>query len=181
MALGLGLVTLNAVAVCGLQLAPGFKSGTAVRRGASARASSPRLVASVADATWTCWMLECRKMSDDGVSAMADVLSQAQKQGNWLRGLEGTVLVESEDTLQILAQGPEARLQSFADWCRSSLSGSGVSVALADRDAPDFCTLLPLTKQFALAGSGSAFESWKARLSLELGEEVSGWSEEAQF
>jgi len=126
-------------------------------------------------------MVELKLMSDADSSAVKRVLGQAQKQGNWLRGLEGSVLVESEDTLQILAQGPADRLDSFGEWCKEELSGTAVSVQAIDKEKVEYCAFVPLTKDFALAGSGAAFESWQEKMALELGDEVGGWSEEAQF
>ena len=86
------------------------------------------------EAAGPCWMVELKHMSDAGCSAVQKVLKQAQKQGNWLRGLEGTVLVESEDTLQILAQGAPDKLDSFADWCKSELEGADVVVNSVDKE-----------------------------------------------
>mmetsp|Transcript_4252 Transcript_4252/g.10205 ORF Transcript_4252/g.10205 Transcript_4252/m.10205 type:complete len:196 (-) Transcript_4252:208-795(-) len=133
------------------------------------------------EAAGPCWMVELKHMSDAGCSSVQKVLKQAQKQGNWLRGLEGTVLVESEDTLQILAQGAPDKLDSFADWCKSELEGADVVVNSVDKEKVEYCSLLPLTKSFGLAGSGSAFEAWQDKLKFEPGDEVAGWSEEAQF
>ena len=130
----------------------------------------------------TCWMLALTKLSEAGADAITDVLLQAQKQGNWLRGLEGTVLIESKDNLQILAAGPEDRLESFAEWCRESLAGAAVAVSIVDTNKAEYCSLLPLTKSFALTGSGAGFEIWKERMSPYFKDvEMTGWSEEAQF
>jgi len=175
--------------MAGLTLLFQAAAGLTVRAGIpqiikTVRTASPSMAGvamAEADGTTQCWMLALTKLSDAGADAIADVLSQAQKQGNWLRGLEGTVLIESEDNLQILAEGPNDRLDSFATWCRETLAGAAVSVSVVDQDKAEYCSLLPLTKSFSLAGSGEAFETWQNRMKLDPGEDVAGWSEEAQF
>jgi len=145
------------------------------------------LMAESEDATDSevCWQIGLKQLSPESTDAIADVLAQAQKQGNWLRGLEGTVLVEESATVRILAKGPQDRLDSFSDWCKSELLGqvgSSVEVTVSDPEDPEFCMLLPLTEDFALAGEGKAFDEWAARVLPKVdGDFVAGWSEEAQF
>jgi len=191
------LVLVHAAAVTGLQL-PGLRVGSVPLR-TRVRALQAEQADEVGE--WgldglfglmeeseeavkpACWMIECKQLSAGATDALATTISQAQKQGNWLRGLEGRVLIEDADTVKILAAGPQDRLDSFSDWCKSDLSGANVDIAVQSSidGNPEYCALLPLTKQFGLAGSGPEFEAWQARIVPKQKEEVAGWSEEAQF
>jgi len=128
-----------------------------------------------------CWHIDCKSMTGDGEKELADVLQQAQKQGNWLRGLEGTVQVTSAEKIEILVQGEEKRLESFAAWAKSALSGAAVEVKVVSDD--DYCSMRPVSRDFALVGEGPAFEAWKELLKPLQNENdvMAGWSEEAQF
>lgn len=115
------LVLLNVAAVVALS------AGVHAPPLRACRTTSPSAVVAMSEedsaSGQQCFMLAVTKLSDPGADAIADVLAQAQKQGNWLRGLKGTVLVESEDNIQILAEGPVDRLKSFSAWCEETLAG----------------------------------------------------------
>lgn len=124
--------------------------------------------------------LLCRGSASE-VAAMARVLAKCRKQGAWLRGLVGAVVVEAEDSVKILASGRPERLQSFAEWARRALQESSVSVSLLPlKEAESLCG------QFALRaaeepGAAGALEQWEARVAPLLDEglaEIPGWTEE---
>ena len=153
----------------------------------AAAARTGRLVAQEdAEGGDVCWVLKCSAISDDAVMAISDVLSDCQRQGNWLRGLQGAVLVESETALQILTSGPESRVNSFADWAKGKLGETQgqVLASLAEDEADVFCSVLPLSSSFSLSaaeGVDDALKFWQSKVAPEKGDVMTGWSEEAQY
>ena len=87
-------------------------------------------------------------LSTDDPVRLAKVLKKSWMEGGVKRGLTGTVLVPSENSVQIVASGTEDRLRSFAEWLEeTSMLVSGVEIVEADA-CP---TEAPLTDRFPLA------------------------------
>lgn len=77
---------------------------------------------------------------------LANILKKAWMEAGIKRGLKGTVTVpEATGKVQILAEGPLDRLQSFADWCGKE---EGVEANIVDLDS---CPAMPLSPKFSLA------------------------------
>lgn len=105
-------------------------------------------------------MIELR--SDEAV-LLAKVLRKAWLEGGVKRGLTGTVIVPDESgKVQILAQGPAKRLESFSNWCAKELSDELVFSKVTMTDVNE-CPVLPLSSKFSLADMprGKANTPWR--------------------
>ena len=151
------------------------RSGAALRLGAAAaaarapecRASPPRM----GDETKRCALIS---VSAEDPLRLAKVLKKAWMEGGVKRGLVGSVLV-GNDSVQIAASGPVARLQSFANWIEES-SALVTGVDLVDMEecpTQDFTTKFPLAAAETWSGgvegsfAGELAEKLKS-LSLEI-------------
>ena len=91
------------------------------------------------------------KLSAEDPLRVAKVLKRAWMEGGVKRGLIGSVLVGTS-TVQIAAQGPVARLQSFANWIETS----SMLVTDVEMVELDECPTVDYTSKFPLADA----EAW---------------------
>jgi len=127
------------------------------------RASTLRCMA----ADTRCAMIE---LNAEEPLRLAQVLKKSWMEGGIKRGLVGTVLVgEGENqVVKIAAQGPEARLKSFAEWIETS----SMLVQSVEILPTEDCPAVPLTNKFPLADaekySGKTPGSFAGQLADEL-------------
>jgi acylphosphatase len=98
--------------------APSLSSGLrfATMPAAQARQSSFRARAVTMEET-QCAMID---LSTNDPLRVAQTLKKAWMEGAVKRGLVGSVLVPSENMVTIVAMGPRSRLDSFAEWIKTS-------------------------------------------------------------
>ena len=106
---------------------------------------------------------------------LAKVLKQSWMEGGVKRGLIGSVLI-GDDDVQIAAQGPVARLQSFANWIETS-SMLVKSVEMMDEDS---CPALDMKPKFPLADAEAWDGAVKGSFAGELAEKLKSLSVEGK-
>mmetsp|Transcript_71360 Transcript_71360/g.195582 ORF Transcript_71360/g.195582 Transcript_71360/m.195582 type:complete len:180 (+) Transcript_71360:10-549(+) len=97
-----------------------------------------------------CAVIELR--SGDSVK-LAKVLRKAWMEGGMKRGLQGAVVVPDDaetGMVQIIAQGPLERVQSFSQWCERQLDIDDGKVDVVEMDV-EACPAVPLSSKFMLA------------------------------
>jgi len=107
---------------------------------------------------------------------VAQVLKKAWMEGGIKRGLVGSVLVEADDgKVQIVCQGKQSRLKSFAEWIESySRLVKATSMIEAEQ-----CPVVPLSNKFPLADAEVFSGAKPGSFAGDLAEQLKSASTEA--